>query len=239
MLLYLTVALICMFGALVQSVVGFGAGLISMALLSLIWPVQVATLVMAPLSLVMTSALAWRLRESIDLKALTPLFFGLPFGVALGGAAYEALPVQTLRVGLGVLLICAAIYHGFAHRWSLRAPQWIGPLFGVISGVTGTSLSSPGPPAIIYGTLMSWPPREFRANLSLFFLISGGCTVLLLAVRGHLSLDRLGFSLSLVPAILIGVHQGSALADKVSQAIFKRLTLGLLLALGLSLALLR
>jgi len=228
-----TAGLVALSASFIQSVVGFGAGLISMALLSMIWPVHFATLVMAPLGLLMTSTLTWRLRAQVKLRALIPLLAGLPFGVALGILGYERLPVGYLRGGLGALLICSALYHGLSHRWGRAAPRGLGPALGVLSGVTGVSLNSPGPPAIIYATLMGWSPRDFRANLSLFFLLSGCCAVLTLSLRGHLRLESLKVSASLAPALLLGVWLGSAVAEHIPTDLFRRLTLLLLVGLGL------
>lgn len=229
----LLAALVCLSAAFIQSVTGFGAGLISMAFLSMLWPVHFATLLMAPLGLLLTSSLTWRLREHIDLGDLKPLIFGLPFGVGLGLLSYEQLPIVYLRKGLGGLLLYSALHHGFLNRWTYQLPKVFGPCFGILSGVTGVSLNSPGPPAIIYGSLMQWPPHRFRANLSAYFLMSGCSTVCLLAVRGHFTTDSLGMSALLAPALLIGVWLGSALADHLPLSIFKGFTLILLFVLGL------
>lgn len=226
-------SLVCLSASFIQSVAGFGAGLISMALLSMIWPVHFATLVMVPLGLLMTSTLTWRLRTQVEPRALTPLLLGLPFGVSLGIFGYEALSVAYLRSGLGVLLICSALYHGLSHRWERSAPRGLGPALGVLSGVTGVSLNSPGPPAIIYATLMGWSPRHFRANLSFFFLLSGCCSLLTLSLRGHLKPESLKMSASLAPALLLGVWLGSAVAERIPTELFRKLTLLLLVTLGL------
>jgi uncharacterized protein len=228
--------------AFVQGVTGFGAGLISMSLLTLLWSVHHTTLTMVPIGFLMNLLFVWRLRGHWHISDLRALWFGLPFGLASGLWMFEGLPASALKKLLGGLLIGATLYRLYSARASIKraSPQptrrhaWVGALMGALSGLTSVSLNSPGPPAIVYASLSDWEPQRFRANLSFYFMCCGVASISLMSLRGHLSQESLTQSALLAPALLLGAALGSRLADRLPKALFVRLTLALLLTLGVA-----
>ena len=78
--------------ALVQGCLGFGAGLLSMAILSLVWEVRDATVIMAPVGWLMVASLVVKLRKDTTPRALIPIFTAIPIGVFGGIYALDVLP---------------------------------------------------------------------------------------------------------------------------------------------------
>src|SRR2546422_4960852 len=49
-------------------------------------------------------------------------------------------------------------------RWGLGA--------GVLAGVIGGAVGTPGPPVVLYATTQGWSPRTIKANLQAFFVVN-------------------------------------------------------------------
>ena len=93
--------------------------------------------------------------------------FGVPIGIWILANADESLVKQIL----GLLLTAYAIY-ALVRPTSSWVPsrRWVYPT-GFLAGCLGGAYNTPGPPAIVYGSLRQWPRDEFRAVMqSLFFV---------------------------------------------------------------------
>ena len=62
--------------AFVQGVIGFGIGLVSLALLTLIWEVQQVVVITATFSIVTCSYFIWHLRAYISFREIRLLLLG-------------------------------------------------------------------------------------------------------------------------------------------------------------------
>ena len=106
--------------ALVQGCLGFGAGLLSMAILSLVWEVRDATVIMAPVGWLMVASLVVKLGKDTTPRALIPIFTAIPIGVFGGIYALDVLPGVLLKSLLGLTLL-AFVGHSLRKN-NLRAP---------------------------------------------------------------------------------------------------------------------
>jgi uncharacterized protein len=226
-------ALVVILASVTQGVIGFGAGLISMSLLAMIWPMATATAVMNPVGVILSLSLAWSQWRSVNFRSIFPLLIGLPVGIFVGVLLLDILPNHQLRALLGCTLIITVIHRlsGSAVRRVL--PLSIGALVGFCSGVIGASLNTAGPPALIYASLSGWKKDEFRANLAIFFFTSSFIAFLGLSYQGVVQLETLKVSGLLIPLVLIGSRLGLSLGHHLSQRYFSWITLLCLTVLAL------
>jgi uncharacterized membrane protein YfcA len=118
----------------------------------------------------------------------------------------------------------------------IPSPQWVYPA-GFFAGCLAGAYNTPGPPAIVYGTLRQWPRDEFRAGLQTLFLVNGLLVVASHSVAGHVTLTVLTYCLYTVPALLFGIFLASRVDHRVDRGRFRILVMGMILLLGSSLVL--
>lgn len=220
--------------ALVQGCLGFGGGLISMAILSLLWEVKDATAAMAPVGLIMVSLLCIKLRHSMTPRELIPLFVAIPVGVFGGVYALGSLPSPLLKSLLGLTLIIFVLH---SSRKTASRPQKDNRRFaaaaGALSGFTGAALNAAGPPVLIYASITGWQKDKFRANLQLIFLVIAVLAVSGLAMGGFFSTASLTLSLKLLPGVLGGALVGTWISRLIPQETFKKAVFAGMTVIGL------
>jgi len=78
------------------------------------------------------------------------------------------------------------------------------------------------------------PKQVFRANITLFFLTLGISNLISQSLGGLVTRSVLSYTLWLLPALLGGTWLGTWLADRVSEHLFRKITLILVISTGLS-----
>ena len=231
--------LLVFFGAgVVKGGLGFGLPLVSVSVLPLFTPIEVAlgiNAVVLPLTNVWQygrSGLAWT-----TLHRFWPVLLGLAVGVPVGGALIASIKPSTLTLSLGILIAGFAVMTGLNPRlaipWHLE--RAIGVAIGVVAGVIGVLTTVNGPVFVSYLVGLGTERRLMVAALGLFFLFSGILIAGSFWLVGLLDGGRLALAaLCLVP-VFAGMRLGNLLADRLSVERFRRLVLCVLFLLGMNL----
>lgn len=232
-LLFLMSLVFC--SAVLQALAGFGFTLILMPVVTMVLGIRTAAPLVALIALTLYlvnivrywSALNWR--EIWRLGVASAL--GVPAGILVVAAVHES----SIKMALGAILIGYALL-GLAQRIPARAcpPQWA-YLAGFLSGVLGGAYNTPGPPLAVYGSMRRWAREEFRGALQALFLVSALLTVGAHAVAQNLTPSVLLLYSGAPPALLLGILAGTRLDRRVDAQGFRRIVLGMILVLGLSL----
>lgn len=93
------------------------------------------------------------------------ILFAIP-GIPIGVAVLLYIGVHYVKVCLGVLIICYALYALLGkkpRRLHRDHKGWLF-LFGFLSGVLGGAYGINGPPLVVYGNMREWNARQFRAT---------------------------------------------------------------------------
>jgi len=168
-------------GALVQSGVGLGLGLVAAPVVTLLDPALMPGSMLVAGAFLPVLILAREARHT-DWPGVSWALAGRAASTAVGIWLLTAVPLQALGilVGLAVLAVIAAGSLGLElprNRWTLLGA-------GVVSGTTGTATSIGGPPvALLYQR--EHGPRV-RATLSLFLFAGNSLAIAALAVAGHM-----------------------------------------------------
>ena len=93
------------------------------------------------------------------------------------------------------------------------------------------------PPMIIYADTQRCEPKLFEGNLQGCFLIITVVAILTHSLSGNVTGDVLQKSLIAIPFVLMGAFAGFHLDRFINPAVFRKIVLGLLLILGINLAL--
>ncbi len=226
-------ALICMFAAFVQGTSGFGSALVAMPLLVMIMPAKVATPLCVLMGTIITTDLTIRLRHHVDIKTVGIFTAGCIPGIAAGVYLLGNFDDELMRRLLGIVLASYASWALFIKLPVLNLSKAWGGFAGFAAGMLGASLSTGGPPVIVYCSLLGWSRDRMKATLSAFFLVASIIIVTAHFFGGFITGEVLEiFAVSALP-VLVGTWAGTALYNRMSHHTYIRLLLTLLLMAGL------
>ena len=216
----------------VRGALGFGDALFAMPLLALLLPTRTAApLVALTATLIATVILIRDWRDVVWRPATILTVSGLlavPFGVWLLKSGDDRL--------VKLLLACVVLVFSF---WSLRHTERLrlhddrlAPVFGVVAGLLGGAYNTAGPPLVIFGTLRSWSPRQFRATLQTYCLISSLWVIVMHGWNDLMTSEivrHFGFS---APLIIAATLLGRRVTSRISTERFVRFVYAALIIVG-------
>jgi len=228
-------ALVFAFANFVLGLVGFGNGLVAMALLPFLMSPVTAIVVLTIYTIVFAVAILVPLRHDVLPGPVLEMLAGTLIGIPGGVWILSHVPVTALNrlIGATLVLLVLLEWAGFrARRLSGRA--WsVGA--GVIAGFAGGAIGTPGPPVIIYSTSQGWSPRTVKANLQAFFAVNQAMILVGYWWAGLLDAGVWKLAGSFAVPAAGGVALGVMLFNRVDPVRFRRLVYLVLLVAGLSL----
>jgi uncharacterized membrane protein YfcA len=222
--------------SLVQGLAGFGIGLVALAFLPFLMPPETAIVLMTVYTVAFSTAIFVPLRR--DFAGGAPILLlvaGSVIGAPLGVWLLATLPSSMLNRMIGAVLVIVVMLEWLgAYPKRLHGRGW--PLgLGLMAGVIGAAVGTPGPPVVLYTASQGWSPRTIKANLQAFFVVNQVVILIGYWWAGLVTAEVGRFAvLFAVPAVL-GLMAGIALFDRVDQARFRKIVFALLFASGLAL----
>lgn len=215
-----------------QGVVGFGFGMISMALLPLVFDVSFAVVVVSGLGLLVNGSMLVSLRRDVSWHAVAPLLAGGIFGIPLGVGFLRAAPADLVLLALGTVVLGYVGWsiwgrpprEGLARGWGLVA--------GFTGGILGGAFNTGGPPAVMYVSGQPWSVGTTKATLQVFFVLTSVVQLSLFGASGMLSVASVGLDLVCAPAVFLGVWLGVRVGRRIDKDRFRVILLGALFVLG-------
>ncbi len=229
---YALTVLLFFLGGIVQGSMGFGMALVVAPPLLLILPATTIVPAMSMASVINSAIAAWSLRRHIDHVTLWPLVAGGLVGIPAGVYLLTTLDGPIFKTGVGLLMIVLAGVLLSGRRVQLRNPRAALFPVGAASGFLGGSISIGGPPIVLFLTNLGLPRDTFRANLLAYFAITSVFGVVGFAVSGVLTRDVAWFSAGVIPVVFLGTQLGLVLATRINHALFERITLVAVAAMG-------
>lgn len=223
----------------VKGGIGFGLPLVSVSLIAIFFPVELALAVNAVLLIVTNAMQFWMQHMMVE----TLRRFWVPavctvVGVFIGSFFVQLLDGNALKGVLGVGVFILTLMSLFSKRIHLpehHEKAWGVPI-GLMGGIVGVLTSAPGTIYALYLVGMRVDRRVFLSAfgfLSLFL----GCTIgLAYGQQGFLGQDEFILALLCILPTLLGMKIGNRLAGTLSSDLFHRLVLIVLLFLSVNLA---
>lgn len=193
------VLLISTFGAIIQSSVGFGLGLVSAPLLVLIDPAFVPAPALTS-GLVMTMLIAHRERRALDFHGLKYAIAGRVLGTIPAALIVSLISPTAFEIMFAALVILAVVLSAWG--FSLQPTPGRAAAAGAISGFMGTIASIGGPPVALLYQNAAGP--TFRSTLAGFFVVGVILSLVALGVVGRFHLGDVALAAVLIPGILAG-----------------------------------
>jgi uncharacterized protein len=176
-----------------------------------------------------------QLRRDLMVAPLVTLLSGALVGTPVGVWGLATLPASWLRRLIGFILMGVVLI-----EWRDLYPRTVsgrywGVAAGVVSGLLGGAIGTPGPPVILYAAAQGWPPRAMKATLQGFFFANQLVILVSQWWVGLLTPEVAWLALGFAPPAVVGVALGMHLFTAVDHARLRHLVFALLFVLGLTL----
>lgn len=221
-----------MFAGFTQGLTSFGFALISVPVLSGFIPLKVVVPVVVILSLFSNLAILWEAKKDVQLRKIRILILSSLAGAPFGTYILRVMEAQTLKIWIGILIICFAILLIKGASFHVRNEKWAFVPVGLTSGLLNGSISLSGPPVALFLSNQGVDKAVFRANLTAYGIILNISTVLTFWISGLLNEEVVRYTGWFLPAMFAGVYGGVRTMKRVSEKSFKRMTLYLLIVSG-------
>jgi uncharacterized membrane protein YfcA len=241
---YLVAILAVLITGIAKGAFGQGSGGIAVPMMSMFIAPPEAAGIMLPILCAMDLFSVHAYRGQWSREHLAIMLPGALVGIALGAIAFGTLPVNGVRLLLGVISVTFALnqWFRFSERIAARFAKQHGQpgaaggaFWGAVSGFTSTLAHAGGPPYAIYMLGQRVDKTLFVGTSAVFFLIVNYTKLVPYYFLGQLNGGNLTTALLFSPLVPIGVWFGVHLHRTVSQRTFFNLSYSLLLATGVKL----
>ncbi|GGP48041.1 hypothetical protein GCM10009347_14050 [Shewanella algicola] len=205
-------SVIVFFGALTQSLIGFGLAVVASPLLYIVSP-QLVPVPIVVMGFVISAMTLFRERGHLQFNGLQYALLGRIPGGFVGAGLLVFAPQAVLGLIIAAIVYIAVILSVY----KITAPINRISLFiaGIFSGIFGNIAAIGGPPMAIL--LAGQDVNQFRAALSAFFLISSLIALAILAIFGLVEPQHLWLSLMLIPSIVGGYLVSGLLINHIDK----------------------
>ncbi len=220
----------------VETVTGFGATVIALALGVHLVPLDVLVVTLVLIGLIQSSWIVLRGRAHVKLRLLlTRVLPPALVGLALGNAAFQWLDASLLEPVLGGFVMAFAAWRLW-QLWRKREP-------GSLSGKAGFAwtagggffhglLAAGGPLIVSYASRVLPERHDFRSTLSSLWLLLNTILLGSYAFHGQLTLRSVYLMILLLPAVALGLFIGEVLHDRIDEILFRKVVQVVLLVVG-------
>jgi uncharacterized membrane protein YfcA len=217
-------------GAFVQSAAGMGFALIlSPVLFAVMDPEEAVTSVLL-LGAVLCVLVLFESRR-VGTHGLGRLMLPAVPGLAVGVVVLLALSKEALQIGVGVVVVAAAVWQLWQGAAALRLSATVA---GFTSGVLTTTLGVNGPPLALWLEAERVRPAVFRATLAAAFLILDIAGIALIVSKEGVDTVDLGQLGPLLACVLAGYGLGAAGFRRLDAERFSVVVLSIVICTGIA-----
>ncbi|MBA2692993.1 MAG: sulfite exporter TauE/SafE family protein [Rubrobacter sp.] len=221
--------LVALFAALaagtISGLTGFGLALISVPILLFVYVPRTVVFLSVVMSIAICAEVVRDSFPDADRKIVAALVLPSFIGVVMGAEILRVVDPIYIRLFVGIFVVFSA---GLLLR-EIRLPgaktRWGTVVAGWASGALSTSTGLAAPPIVLLLASRDYAKHAFRATSSFYFLFMSVFGLVVLAVRSLIEAPDIPLALILVPAALLGKALGTSILKRISETLFRKLTL--------------
>lgn len=229
-------ALCC--GGFIKGALGVGTPLLTVPMMALVLPPQMAIAIMAiPVVVANLWQFAQAERSTTVITRFWPAFIGILIGTWIGVKILSVIDEKALMILVGIAVIAFALLQG--SRFRLHLPDRIvkpsGIFFGGASGVIGGVSSFFGPMLITYLiSIRGLAKNQFVSTISFLYVSAVVPWAITLYLFDILDQRLLVYSTFATLPVTLGLLIGQRVRGHISEARFQYLIIGILIVSGIS-----
>ena len=224
-------------GHFVKGITGFGSALVSIPILSMVFPPTTAIAISLICDLCIGAYLSWTVRHQVVWSIVWVMLLGAVGGQWCGLVLQKELNPNVVRICMAVVitLFSLRILLGSNpeaarfHKWPYLAGIFSGYCAGIMGGLVGAS----GPPVVFF-TTSYYDKVQGRSILLVFFFFSAITLIGGMVQQDLISSDVFSYAGVGVVVALLAARLGARVMPHVSQVHFMRGVAALLLTSALS-----
>ncbi len=218
---------------LMRGFAGVGSGMLMAPVFAILFgPVQtVATIIL--MEIVVTGQLLPGVRREIDWKVIGPMGAAAALLMPVGSWLLVSLDPDLIARGIALVVVAFSVVLMAGWRYEGEKKLWATLGVGGLSGVLMASTSLGNPPVMAYLLSSRDAAATNRANFTGYFAVTLVALIAMMAVAGLIGVDAIVTAAILLPVFMAGAWVGSRLFRRSSEALYRRVALGLLLCVGL------
>ncbi len=225
-------------GGFIKGALGVGTPLLTVPMMALVLPPQMAIAIMAiPVVVANLWQFAQAERSTAVIARFWPTFLAILIGTWVGVKILSVIDEQTLLVVVGIAVIGFALLQGSRFRLHLPDPMVkpAGVFFGGASGLIGGLSSFFGPMLIVYLiSIRNLDKNQFVSSISFLYVSAVVPWTITLYLFGLLDQRLLIYSCLATIPVTIGLLIGQRIRRHISDARFQYLIIGILVVSGIS-----
>lgn len=221
---WISVFVMAALAGIVQTVTGFGAGIILMLALPYFFDLVTAPAIASAVCMGATYTLAWKFRKHIDLKSSIVPAIAYVACSLLVIRSVQNMDIGILTVIFGVFLVVLSIYFFFfSNRVRFNATWYTGLICGAVSGVSSGLFGIGGPLMAIYYVSATKSKESYIGSIQALFCLTGSVNLLMRMSRGIYTLDLIPVTIVGMLAINLGKLMGLQIVKKLNAEHLKKI----------------
>jgi len=172
-------------------------------------------------------------RREIDWKVIAPMGAAAACLMPVGSWLLVSLDPDLIARGIALVVVAFSVLLMAGWRYEGEKKLWATLGVGALSGVLMASTSLGNPPVMAYLLSSRDAAATNRANFTGYFAVTLVALIAMMAAAGLIDGRALLTAVALLPVFMAGAWIGSRLFRRSSEALYRRVALGLLLCVGL------
>ena len=237
---HFTLTLICLsifVGGIVKGSVGIGMSMFSVPIIAFVLPPTKAMMLLC-FPVILTNLIQMNVKQAISNNRFLLMFFMLFIGILIGGKLILELNFQAISIIIALTIIFFTSINFFGlnlKNINKKNEKILSVIIGFFSGILGGLSTFYAPPIITFLVSLNLEKESFiRTTATMYFLASIPLYSSLI-YHGLGNFYDLLISFFLSAPALIGQYFGTKIRMKLSNEVFKKTVLSILIIIGFSL----
>ena len=226
-------------GGIVKGSVGIGMSMFSVPLIAFILPPTKAMMLLC-FPVIVTNFIQMDIKKGISNYRFFPMFISLFVGILIGGKLILNLDLKTISIIIALTIIVFTFINFLGLKLNSFKPEYekkLSIIIGFFSGILGGISTFYAPPIITFLVSLNLAKENFiRTTATMYFLASIPLYSSLI-YHGLGNFYDLLVSLFITAPALLGQYFGTKIRTRLSNTIFRKTILVILIIIGFSLLL--
>ena len=225
------------FGGIVKGSVGIGMSMFSVPLIAFILPPTKAMMLLC-FPVIVTNFIQMDIKRGISNSRFFPMFITLFLGILIGGKLILSLNLKTISIIIALTIIIFTSFNFLGLNLNWLKPKYekiISIFIGFFSGILGGVSTFYAPPIITFLVSLNLAKENFIRTTATMYFFASIPLYSSLIFHGLGNFYDLLVSLIITAPALLGQYLGTKIRVRLSNEIFRKTILVILIIIGFSL----